>query len=118
LPTFTGISLEEEGRTVDTCCMCEEEQHLDTHQRPQRRNHHVLWKSILPTLRDESMNVLDNQPPPASPYSRYLEERSISKNWKKFLKPSTGSERTGSKTSKQQQDLKEPGERLATSNRI
>jgi hypothetical protein len=70
LPTFTGISLEEEGRTPGTCCMCEEEQHLDTHQRPQRRNHHVLRKSILPTLRNESMNALDNKSPPASPYSR------------------------------------------------
>jgi hypothetical protein len=50
--------------------MCEEERHLDTHQRPQRRNHHVLWKSILPTLRDESMNALDNQSPPISPYFR------------------------------------------------
>ncbi len=121
LPTFTGISLEEEGRTPGTCRMCEEEQHLDTHQRPQRRNHHVLWKSILPTLRDESMNALDNQSPPASPYSRipgkkqHLKEpeesfatiNRIWKNWKKDLQPATGSERTGEKHLKQQQDLNE-----------
>jgi hypothetical protein len=64
------------------------------------------------------MNALDNQSPPASPYSRISGKTQHLKEQEKVLQPSTGSERTGSKTSKQQQDLKEPGERLATSNRI
>jgi hypothetical protein len=32
----------------------------------------LLWKSILPTLINESMNALDNQSPPTSPYFRIL----------------------------------------------
>jgi hypothetical protein len=52
------ISLKKGGRTHGTCYMCEEEQHLNTHQKSKRRNHHVLlWKNILPTLKDESMNA-------------------------------------------------------------